>query len=397
MMEKEIAFLNTEIARYYDKNRVSGPAQINSREFGYGGFGRKIAIRHVSFATADLFNQFLKRVAPFYVSYSTARYELPEAKPMEAKLPKGSELIFEFDADDLSQVGAGSCYLDHTISKCGQCGNLVAGLPKLCDKCGGAMSVAEEFVCHQCLGEVKKQTLKLIDWLAGLGISEPMSINFSGSKGYHVHYHHDSIQKLTPSARAEIVDFLMPPHMDWKRMGFDLDHRSLPSTSAGFSWRKKFLQELPGVIPELSSLNKNQKEQALKGLAEGKMFGFTQAGKTDWNNWETALNEAKEKILPNFTIDRQVSIDASRLIRVPDTIHGGTILLAKSVSLQNLPSFNPLAEAIVLTSDPITVMVNSSPKFELGKETWGPFQQEKIKLPKVVAAYLMAKGLAALE
>lgn len=396
-MEKEVAFLSTQIANFYEKNRVAGPSQINSREFGYGGFGRKIAIRHVSFPTTDLLNQFLRRVAPFYISYSTARYELPEAKPMEAKLPKGSELIFEFDADDLSQVGEGSCYLDHTISKCSQCGHHVAGLPKLCSECGGAMTVAEEFVCHQCLGEVKKQTLKLIDWLAGLGISEPMSINFSGSKGYHVHYHHESIQRLLPSARAELVDFLMPNSMDWKRMGFDVDTRSLPSVSNGFSWRKKFLQELPAVIPELSSLNKNQKEQALKGLVDGKMFGFTQAGKTDSATWERALNEAKEKILPNFTIDRQVSIDASRLIRVPDTIHGGTILLAKSVSLENLPSFNPLSQAMVLSGDFMTIKVNQSPKFELADKSWGPFQQEKVELPKAVASYLLAKGLATLS
>lgn len=392
-----IGVLQQWIADYYAKHNVSGPRAIASREFGYGFFGRKIATRHVSFARQELFNQFLQRQAPFYVSYSTAEYELPEAKPMEAKKSKGAELIFEFDADDLRQLDdANSCYLQHTVSKCSQCGHRENGLPKLCTKCGGAMSVDQEFVCDICLGEVKKQTFKLVDWMAGLGISEPLFINFSGSKGYHVHFDGESVQHLSPSARAELADFLSPAQIDWKQLGFDLDSRSLPTTSRAFSWRKKLLTELPAVIPQLSALSKAQKEQALKGLSDGKLFGFTQSGKKDWEYWTKALDEAKSIIVPNFTIDRQVSIDASRLIRVPDTIHGGTLLVAKTVSINDLRLFDPLSDTMSLSKDPMTVHVSNTPNFTLGKEVFKPMSQETVELPKNVAAYLMAKELAVL-
>lgn len=395
-MTDSISVLHQWIADYYAKNKVSGPRAIASREFGYGFFGRKIATRHVSFASADLFNQFLQRQAPFYISYSTAEYELPEAKPMEAKKSKGAELIFEFDADDLQQLGEDNCYLHHTVSKCNTCGHQENGLPKLCTKCGGVMSVDQEFVCNICLGEVKKQTFKLIDWMADLGISEPLLINFSGSKGYHVHFDGESVRHLSPSARAELADFLSPAQIDWKQLGFDLDSRSLPSTSSAFSWRKKFVNQLQNVIPQLNTLNKGQKEQAIKGLVDGKLFGFTQSGKKDWEYWTKAFDEAKSIIAPSFTIDRQVSIDASRLIRVPDTIHGGTLLVAKTVSINDLKSFNPLAHTMSLSDQLCKVHVNHAPQFTLAEKEFGPYHDELVELPKSVAAYLMAKGLAQL-
>jgi DNA primase small subunit len=48
----------------------------------------------------------------------------------------------------------------------------------------------------------------------------------------------------------------------------------------------------------------------------------------------------------NVSLDRAVTTDMSRLIRIPDTLHGDTGLVAKTVSFAELASFDPTVSAL---------------------------------------------------
>jgi hypothetical protein len=63
-----------------------------------------------------------------------------------------------------------------------------------------------------------------------------------------------------------------------------------------------------------------------------------------------------------------------------------------------LSSFDPLIEAIALKEDDrkVEVVVDLSPKIELGGSSFGPFKSEATILPLFVAVYLMSKGAAKL-
>ncbi|MFH1587977.1 MAG: DNA primase small subunit domain-containing protein [Candidatus Diapherotrites archaeon] len=174
--EKEIQnYLKKEFSSYYKSNPVKGIPRLNEREFGFGNFGQKISSRHLSFNNAKEMNEFLVNDSPFYFSYSVAYYKFPNARPMEAKEWKGSDLVFEFDADDLKT----ECSEKHTFWKCPSCGKEGTGLMEACDSCGTGLKI-EEWVCPECLNEVKKELIRMLDLLEiDLGLTEGYSFNFS--------------------------------------------------------------------------------------------------------------------------------------------------------------------------------------------------------------------------
>jgi DNA primase small subunit len=92
-------------------------------------------------------------------------------------------------------------------------------------------------------------------------------------------------------------------------------------------------------------------------------------------------------------IDTNTSVDIHRLIRVPDSIHGGTGLLAKR--LNDIWHFDPFKDAVALSDRPeLEVFVSIAPEFEFAGETWGPYRNQKVLLPLHVSIYLMSRGVA---
>ena len=68
-----------------------------------------------------------------------------------------------------------------------------------------------KFTCQECLDKVKADAMKLIDefLLPDFGFSKgEISVNFSGSRGYHVHVRSGSVMKLDREARREIADYV---------------------------------------------------------------------------------------------------------------------------------------------------------------------------------------------
>ena len=121
---------------------------------------------------------------------------------------------------------------------------------------------------------------------------------------------------------------------------------------------------------------------------------FSIPGRGNKKFWESLISNL---VASNaLDIDRQTSADIRKIIRVPETLHGGTGLLASTISLQKFKEFNPLKETAVFNGGGVKVFINKSPKFYVGGEWFGPFNEEETELPLGAAIYLIAKKMAEL-
>ena len=96
-------------------------------------------------------------------------------------------------------------------------------------------------------------------------------------------------------------------------------------------------------------------------------------------------------------IDAMVTADIHRIFRMPETLNQKTGLVKKECD--DLLSFDPMTRAIALPdeNEQAEVMIDICPKVELGGNAYGPYRNEKKKLPLYVAVYLIAKGAAKIE
>jgi len=398
-----IDFLKKEFSNYYKSNPVKAIPKLNEREIGYGELGKKISSRHLSFSNEKEFNEFLINSSPFYVSASAAYYEFPSRKPMQAKNWIGADLIYEFDADDLKT----SCSENHTFWECINCKKKGTGLQTHCDSCGQALKV-EEWVCPQCLEETKKEVKRLLEFLEiDLGLTQGYAFNFSGSKGFHVHIRSNETKKLSPRARVELVDYLTANGLDFESLGFYFDKKIMhcPKKDSSKGWQKIILNELIKLIKEENfsllasfsgeTVRQTKKffsfpEEAVNEINKGFLPGPKgKKGKLFWENILDALKKEKKILL-----DRSTSIDSTKIIRIPNTLHGSTGLKAKTLSLDELKEFKGFDDAVVFSNEELKVRVKKTPKFYFNGKKWGPFKEETIMLPKNTGIYLLLRGNA---
>ena len=375
----------TELIRdYYAKSSGIGPGKIESREFGVGTFDTKILSRHLSFKTKEELKGYLVANAPPYISYSTAYYRNPAFRPMENKGWTGSELVFDLDVDDMDI----ECQKKH----------------------------GKSWVCENCLESVKSETIKLIEefLMRDFGFSKnEIAVNFSGNRGYHVHIKRESLQSLSRKAREEISDYIAGNGItfeDFFRFE-DFLHTSgrrgkklagPRPEDAGWSGRiaRSFLSKLKAGPEALASAGMTPaqarslfKKRALleMGVRNGNWDIVEIKNKTAF--WSALLE--KMAVAQSDRIDKNVTKDPTHLIRMPDTIHGGTGLVARNVgSLTDLESFDPMSQAIAFNGREIEVTANADYEIVMGGRTFGPFKDEKVRLPVYAGMYLYLKGLA---
>ena len=99
--EKELAFVCRKFGEHYAHVHLAAPVKIEQREWGFGGWDKKIEVRHFKFADAKSWQHYLAANAPLYCSYSVAYYKEPDGRPIEKKGWLGAEVVFDLDADHL--------------------------------------------------------------------------------------------------------------------------------------------------------------------------------------------------------------------------------------------------------------------------------------------------------
>lgn len=368
-------FLGKRFKKYYWDNLVKAPRKVNSREFGFGTLEDKIKFRHKSFNTQEELTNFLKREAPFFISYSAAYYEYPENQPMKTKNWLGADLIFDLDVDI-------------------------------------------EYLNNESMQEMKRQVIAVVEFLEsdfGFGKAD-LTVNFSGGKGYHVHVFSDDVAGLGQKERRMIVDYMTGTGAEVSAFmrnneegaGISYSHGTAKQVQAeatgptedSVGWARRiysglldFFSSSPKDMMMVSGIGGKTAEKIYSN--QEKYVRLLKSG--HYESLPGITDKLMKKIISDRSIrikdaDKQVTLDTARLIRLPDSIHGGTGLLAKKA--QDIDSFNPLVDAIAFSDEEINVKtVKAIPSFELNENTFKKAGKgEKLMMPEYAAVYLMVKG-----
>ena len=372
------------ISDYYKHAQDIVPSRVEQREFGFGTFDAKVAGRHIAFKSGEALREYLVGNSPAYASCSQSFYKYPDARPMEKKEPFGAEIVFDIDATDMN-------------------------LP--CQKAHG-----KKWVCTQCLKQVKEETIKLVEefLIPDFGFSEKeVEINFSGNRGYHLHIGAERVLQLDGFARRELSEYIAGSGIDFEEFfptimvkGTRLKKLTGPKPTDG-GWKGKiannFLKSLNtgvGTLMELG-MTKTQAAQLFSkralvelGIRGGNWDMVYVKNKDEF--WKGVIS--KQAIIQSDKIDKNVTSDPTHLLRMPNTIHGDTGLIAKKVGTKSsLGKFDPMTEAIAFKNGESKIHVTSSPELTINGETYGPYSNQDVIVPIYVAAYLHLKGVGAIK
>ncbi len=379
MLDEKSAAFATSLLREYYRGADLAIENVSEREFGFGNFETKIAFRHYAFKDLSALRRYLVANAPPFCDASSSLYAYPDARPMEKKQWKGSPLTFDLDASDLR--------LD-------------------CQKAHGS-----SWICQNCLDEVKAETIKLIeDFLVpdfGFLRSE-INVNFSGNRGYHVHVNSKEIFLLDSKQRRKISEYISGTSMDIRRFFPTIGQRGMrlvgPKPSE-HGWGGKLARGLItalnggtaamtklGIDAKMAKRLEAQKAEVIFGITTGNWDKINIQKKGEF--WSAVMQ--RMAISQSDSIDRNVTNDVYHLIRLPDTIHGGTGLIAKRLaSPSQLDKFDPMLEAVAFGSGSgsAKLHIERAPKFSIGGEEYGPYENSDENLPACTALYLILKRL----
>ncbi len=370
----------SSLFKEYYKSFAPNVGSIERREFGFGDFEKKVSFRHCSFADSAALRRYLYDNAPTFVNYSISLYKDPAARPMENKGWLGAELVFDLDAGDL--------HLE-------------------CQKRHG-----HAWVCTNCMDMVKAETMKLIEdfLIPDFGFSgNELSVNFSGNRGYHVHADKKALYQLTQKERRAITEYIAGINVHIETFFPTIGQKGKPLIGpkpADYGWggrlARAMVKTLNGGTEPLQSLGIDQR--TAKKLVANKadfIFGITTG---NWDKipipkkaefWEGVMK--RMAISQGDSIDKNVTNDIYHLIRMPDTLHGDSGLVGKSVSISELASFDPLVKAIAFRKGSLSVVARTTEALVINNETYGPYNGEVVELPVYAALYLLLKRTATLS
>jgi DNA primase small subunit len=400
-----------QFARYYETASIAPPHRLARREFAAFPFTTETLMRrHATLRTPEEFREFLRRETPRHVYYSSAYYRRPAEPTMSAKEWLGADLIFDLDSDHLR--GA------ETLDYAGQ------------------------------LALVKSRLIALVDdFLFGdFGIDPAAtSFVFSGGRGYHVHVRDDRFQPLTSPERRELVDYVLGTGFDPMMVveGRRTDVRTgataatVDDDSEGGPVRSKVPRtrtlappDAPGwpgrTTRALLELLRRWEEQGTQVAAEEMAtYGIPPAKARRYARMlidqggaakiraHLSLDvfradlptEFLEAVVPRAAIEVQgetdapVTTDIHRLIRLPNSLHGGTGFRVVPLGRDEIAAFNPFQDALVGASDesrtPVRYVEEARYPFPGGELHTVPDGTDE--LPTPVALFLLLRGQAELR
>jgi len=305
MEGRERAWVRGKLREHYSRYPPK-VVELEKREFGVGDFGRKIVRRHLSFREEN-FQPFLVDEAPLYISHSIAYYRDPSATPMEAKGFLGADLVFDLDGSSWKEV--------------------VADTVKLVERLKEDFNVRAE-------------------------------VNFSGNRGFHVHVREKDYLSLMQEERKEIASYLSPAHVDWRPFFWEEGGMLRGPKEGDPGLGGQLVELVKSLSREWESFRKAYRitvprETLLRNIREG-----------NWTLFASSLDVLLRKVerlskglhLESLNIDSGVTYDVSKLIRVPDSVHGSTGFLAKRLRVEKLEEFNPYRDAVILREEKTNVV-----------------------------------------
>ena len=372
MHEKDLALVESSFKKYYFDNfdLMPIPDRASEREFGYQKFNGGMT-RHIGIKSNEELRVMLITNIPSDVYCSNGYYSFPNL-PMSEKDWKGADLIFDIDAKDLNLP----CREKHSCIKCLSCGS-ISPSQSACPDCKSTKIEIKSVTCNDCINGTKQEVLKLQKILEeDLAIkNEEIQVFFSGNEGFHIHVSNNQYQKLGSRERNDLVDYLMFRGAMPETFGMK---KSNPVKSSFAEMNEKGWR---GRASKLIFGPKSKRPQTIRELK------FSSNG---YSVLQQKLEDLKDVI--GVKIDPNVTIDIHRIFRLPGSLNSKSGLT--KIRCENLAKFTPFTDACFIDEEKIEAEVNCPLRFTLKNEKFGPYNNEKVSIPKYAAIYLICKGLA---
>ncbi len=339
-MEYSTANLEKLYLEYYAKTEIHVP-EIQRRELAFIYWGDKAGPRDRPryFATNEELNKFLRTIPRASAYHSTAYYLDPNESAMAKKGWQKCDLIFDIDGD--------------------------------CPE-GEYMDMLLELGIH---------TKTLIDEFLvedfGIPLDE-IRIEFSGKKGFHVTVLSDEWKHLSKEARRQLVDYVEGSKVD-KAILFPEKKGYVMCNPNAMGWRKYSRRTVETLLKITDGRSAEDIEPLLltwgfpkvrakkisdlltqpkirQAVLEGRLSPLTSKG-------ERTLTDLMRVVVKQHNlglggcIDRKVTFDTNRIIRVPGTLHCKSGFPCITISYSDLTNpgsiFDKIREAV--GTDEITI------------------------------------------
>lgn len=371
MNEKNTILVESALKEYYFNHfdLIQVPPKPTQREFGYQKINGRM-IRHLAINGNKDLHLLLMKEIPSDVYCSNAYYSFPNM-PMQEKDWQGADLIFDIDAKDLAL----SCRKDHTISRCSSCQKINAGQEPQCSKCGSTKFETSSVTCKNCITESKNEVKKLIEILTNdLDIkNEEIVIHFSGNEGFHVRVVNSNFETLDSQERADLADYVMFNGAIPETFGIrkqDNSKSSLPNIGEQ-GWRGRVATTL---LHSKTKIPKIAKQIISNG----------------YSAFQLKLEEMHQTI--GVKIDPKVTMDVHRIFRLEGSVNSKSGL--SKIQCKDLDKFDPFSDACLLGDEKVEIIANCPVSIKLRNKKYGPYNNERVSLPKYAAVYMICKGLA---
>jgi len=370
MLEQDLKLLEGTLKKYYfnNFNLIHVLERTSEREFGYQKFNSGM-IRHISIKTNEELRLMLTNNVPSDVYCSNAYYSFPNL-PLNEKDWKEADLIFDIDAKDLHL----DCRKEHSCIKCHDCEN-VSKTQSSCPNCNSKKIDVKSLTCIKCISAAKNEVKKLTNILINdFDIPKKnIQVFFSGNEGFHVYVLKSQFQKLGSRERSELVDYLMfrsaiPETFGMKR--FDPERSSFPEIGEG-GWR--------GQVSKQIFETKTKRSKKIKEIISN-----------GYPLFQKRLENMQQII--GLKIDPSVTTDIHRIFRLPGTVNSKSGLT--KIFCDDIERFNPFRDACFIDDEKTEVFANCPITFTLKNKKFGPYEKEKVTVPKFAAIYLICKGFA---
>lgn len=371
MNEKNAALVESALKEYYFNHfdLIQVPPQPTKREFGYQKINGTM-IRHLSIKDNKELHLLLMKEIPSDIYCSNAYYSFP-SMPMSEKDWQGADLIFDIDAKDLAL----SCRKDHTVSKCSSCQQIKDEQQSQCSRCNSTKFEVWSVACKNCINESKKEVKKLIEILiSDLGVqNEEIDTHFSGNEGFHVRVVNTDYQILGSQERADLADYVMFNGIMPETFGIrkQTNSKSLLPNIDDQGWR--------GRVAKTLFESKTRTSKITKQIISGGYSAF-----------QLKLEEMHQVI--GVKIDPKVTMDIHRIFRLEGSINSKSGL--SKVPCKDLDKFDPFSDACLLSEEKVEIEATMPLPIKLKNKKYGPYNNERVSVPKYAAVYMICKGLA---
>lgn len=380
MEEASLSFMRERFREYYSREQIELPYRFGKREFAFMPFGAKLMKRHLSFRKKEEFLEYIKKMVPAHVYYSSAFYQNPGAPTMDEKGWMGAELIFDLDLDHLEKRKIRS-YED------------------------GLRVVKEEFI-------------RLINefLIEDFGFDEKyIKLYFSGGRGYHCHVMDPRVFSLDSSERREIVDYIIGNEIEEDSIFRKVTIRS-PEGSRSITrleiprsdepgWRGRVGRGIIELIRNIDredflegmGIKKKDIERLRKELTVDRIKRI-ERGLIDQSKFirrfflRTSIKKLSISSVAGET-DEPVTCDIKRLIRLPTSLHGKTGFRVCEIDLDKIEDFDPLHDAVVFGDDLIRVELKERFRIRMKGEDFD-LDRGVNKVPEYLAIFLVGRGIA---